>query len=114
MSSPRLNLRLPKSFNFNDRANSERPSSRTDKLVEESFSSEIPPETSTPKLTSSASSKTLTSVSKLKDLLQKTSEKLKGIQRKSAPDKQITPEHSEKNSELLKLRREVRILEMEK
>ena len=104
---------MPKNLHFSDRPNSERPSSRTDKLVEASFSSDNP-ESLTPKLGSSSSTKTLSSVSKLKDLLQKTSDKLKGIQSKSDPIKFSTPEQTEKSSELLKLRREVRILEMEK
>ena len=105
---------MPQNLHFTDRPNSERPSSRTDQLVEASFSSDNPAESLTPKLGSSASTKTISSVGRLKDLLQKTSDKLKGIQSKSDPIKFSTPEQTEKSSELLKLRREVRILEMEK
>lgn len=112
MVSHRLNLRLPINLHINERPSSERPSSRTDKLVEASFSSEAPIECSTPKLSASSSTKTLTSVNKLKDLLQKTSDKLKGIQTK--PERLQLTETNEKASEILRLKREVRILEMEK
>jgi hypothetical protein len=112
MASHRLNLRLPINLHINERPSSERPSSRTDKLVEASFSSEVQPECSTPKLSVCSSSKTLTSVTKLKDLLQKTSDKLKGIQ--SKPERLPSNEVPEKSSEILRLKREVRILEMEK
>lgn len=131
MESRRLNLWLPlSSRNSSERPSSERPSSRTDKLVEASFSSDIPHEGESPKVVSSNSFKTLTSVGKLKDMMQKTSEKLKILSRRSShnsntpslPNNQNKSDSfnisqldtNEKTSELLKLRREVRLLEMEK
>lgn len=131
MSGRRLNLCLPNSLRYSsEKPSSERPSSRTDKLVDASFSSDIPQEGNEPKLIASSSYKTLTSVGKLKDLMQKTSEKLKSISRRTSqtPGIPLLPNNLNKNdsyrtsqldnpdksSELLKLRREIRILEMEK
>ena len=112
MASHRLNLRLPVNLHVQQRPSSERPSSRTDKLVEASFSSEAPIDCLTPKRSGSSSTKNSSSVSVLKDLLQKTSNKLKGFQCK--PEKVQFNDSSEKPTEVLKLRREVKILEMEK
>ncbi|OMJ66206.1 hypothetical protein SteCoe_37038 [Stentor coeruleus] len=131
MSGRRLNLCLPNSSQYSlEKSSLERPSSRTDKLVDASFSSDIPQEGNEPKLIASSSYKTLKSVGKLKDLMQKTSEKLKSISRRTSqtPGIPLLPNNQNKNdsyrtsqldspdkaSELLKLRREVRILEMEK
>ncbi|OMJ92474.1 hypothetical protein SteCoe_4819 [Stentor coeruleus] len=131
MSSRRLYLDLPLASKYlSERPSLERPSSRTDKLVERSFSSDVPQEGNTPKQVTSSAFKTLSSVGKLKDIMQKTSEKLKSISNRPSHTPRLTSlsnnqsknesyrisqfENQEKSSELTKLRREIRILEMEK
>ena len=111
MAERKLNLRLPIT---KERPSSERPSSRTDKLVEDSFIYDIPNNKESSRLVTSSSYTSLSSVSKIKDILEKTSSKLKSIQnkKKSATIKQN--ESSEKNIEIAKLKREIKILEMEK
>ena len=85
MSGRKLNLRLPFTVERtnSERPSSERPSSRTDKLVESSFTSDNFQGSDSPRLLTSASYKSLTSVNKLKDILQKTSTKLKILQNKA-------------------------------
>ncbi|OMJ81276.1 hypothetical protein SteCoe_18268 [Stentor coeruleus] len=131
MENHRLNLQLPlSSKKLTERLYSERPTTRTANLNEGSFSCEVPREGSSPKMTSSSSFKTLTSVGKLKEIMQKTSQKLKNIS-KNAPENYSKSsikinqtknessrlsqyENTEKHTEITKLRREICILEMEK
>ena len=110
MEDRKLNLRLPLTQNI--RTSSERPSSRTDKLVD-SFSSEAPKGLATPRLSASSSNRDLPSVGKLKELLQKTSNRLKGLQSKGDLSRNDQREHKDLD-EISRLRREVRILELEK
>lgn len=131
MESHRLNLKLPlSSKNLIERPHSERPATRTDNLNEGSFSCEVPREGSSPKMVSSNSYKALSSVGKLKEIMQKTSQKLKSISKKSSESfskssiksnqtknesSRISQyENPERHTELIKLRREICILEMEK
>ena len=110
MEGRKINLRVPLAQSI--RPKSERPSSRTNKLVD-SFSSEVPHVTVTPRVSTSSSHRDLPSVGKLKELLQKTSNKLKRLQSKGDPSNNEQREHKEL-AEISKLRREVRILELEK
>ena len=72
MSGRRLKLNLS---HIDGKSNSNRPSSRTDQLVEASFSSDISPIIDTqPRASSSLN--TMPSISKLREILAKTSEKL--------------------------------------
>jgi hypothetical protein len=112
MAERKLNLRLP-SFTSESFEKSQlgRPSSRTDQLVDSSFGLEVQKRESTPKSSTLGSCKFVPANSSLKELLKKTTDKLKGLENREYG---TSPNSNEKNNEILRLKREVRILEMEK
>jgi hypothetical protein len=114
MQQRRVRLNLPINTRvFLEKTTSERGSSRIGNHSNTSFCSDIPQESSTPRLVTSSSYKTLSSVGKLKEMLQNTTDKLKGISGRSNTP-QLPPLHFTERTDIAKLRREARILEMEK
>lgn len=109
MEGRKPNLHLP--YAFKERPKSERPSSRTDRFVENYFTCDTVPEALP--FPSTSSYKALPSTGKLKALLSKTSDKLKGLQGKTDSLNSSHQDFVDK-AELARLRREVKILEMEK
>jgi hypothetical protein len=115
MESKKINLRLPLNARvILERPNTDRAASRTSHLADSSFSSDVPQEGGSPRIVSSSSYKTLSAVGKLKDMLQKTSDKLRVISNRSSTPKLPHNDPGEKTNELGRLKREIKILEMEK
>ena len=112
MSGRRLKINLPGLEKKSD-SSIERPSSRTDQLVEASFSSDLSPLIGRPQHKSSNSLVTMPSISKLKEVLARTSEKLKGYTGK--PDSLSAFNDSPcKIKEIAELKQRIKDLEAEK
>lgn len=113
MSGRRLQLNLPnieaKSPKY---LSAERPSSRTDQLVESSFSSELSPIRDLSQPRSLNSLKSMPSIEKLREVLAKTSEKLSVYAPK--PEPSASTESILKSKEIAGLKKQIRKLESEK
>ena len=112
MSGSRAKIKLP-GFESRSASNAsiERPSSRTDQLVEASFSSDLSPLHEMP--TNSNSLKSMPSVNKLREILAQTSEKLNNYTEKHGISNTYA-EITEKNKEITELRKKLQDLETEK
>ena len=112
-SAYKINLRLPAAGDlFKDRPSSQLPMSRTDILVESAFASETRLE-STPKPENYSGFKSLQSITKLKETLTRTSQKLKTYSIPADLTK-LNLTQSEMVNEINKLRLDVKNLENEK
>ena len=108
-----MKISLPSRDGRKTNSSQERPSSRTDQLVEASFSSDLSPITTNPQIKSSNSLTTMPSISKLKEFLARTSEKLSvytGKQESSSNYMDI----SDKIRVISELKQKIRCLEAEK
>ena len=113
MSGRRLQISLTSKNGRKTNLSQERPSSRTDQIVEASFSSDLSPITTNPQIKSANSLTTMPSISKLKEVLARTSEKLSvytGKQEASSNNMDI----SDKVREISELKQKIRRLEAEK
>ena len=113
MSGRRIYVSSPSSDSKRNAGQIERPSSRTDQLVEASFSSDMSPNREiSPSKPSNAFSE-MPSISKLKEVLAKTSEKLSVYTGKHEISS-FYPDISEKTREISELKQRIRVLETEK
>ena len=113
MSGRRLKLNLPAYESKNSlSSNIDRPSSRTDQLVEASFSTDLSPIYQNPAFNSDNVT-SLQSVSKLREILAKTSEKL-NVYTKKPENSSNYVEIIQKDKEISDLKRKIRKLELEK